>query len=648
MEQQSLCRQIEDLQWELQNLKRRLEERERQLQEARTDADSLKTRSRGAERTLTAVRGEAEVAATEMAAEQRRAGVYRAEVQVLRAELRAARESAAKEGGDHRAVLETEVRGREEAKAAVAAVEAAARDREATLTVALEKSIEELERRRRRERQRRELSPNCRGMDKRSPEDTINIEEVQNRAKELESVKCSLAARDVELAAIADATAGFARQEVREPRGRGSGVGQVYGGGGPALRGALAAATDARCARRLVADLEEECSSLKDASTRARGDISRLRGELKVVKEEAVGAAETAAAAAASATSRNVALSSSASAVGEQMGKTRDRALAAEEALEKALTGAQQAWRLMTSCLITESGDDDIDADASISSTWYRQPRPAIWHPGVDPYLWELVAGAEALTSAHRRRGCSLRRAQVTVRAKTACAREARRREAREVRAREGAESRLRDAVAALDECEQHQDGGGSNEGRRHGGDESNGRFCGPSPGQQEHLRQIRREVDRLEGQNQHLRLSLVGDRLMRERSTSRGGGGRKAPPQRTFFPKLGSDTSADPGVGRWECRPGERLSGSEGAVSLGSRSPTRSWNAGAKARCGAGQWSPVEDVDFAGREGPQGAASDTGGDRGFVESHATGLYDRTPQDDGSGGTVVPGWHTGA
>lgn len=666
------------MQWELRALKRCLDEREAQLRDARADIDRLKIHSRATERALAAARGETEVAATETAAERRRSGACRAEVQSLRAELRAVRERAAREGEEQRTRLETEARGRMAAESAVSSVEVAARDREAALKTALDKLTKEFEREQGRERERereremerRELLLRGRELGGRA-EGVGSAEEVHNCARELESVKCALAARDVELAAIADATAGFARQaELVEQRGMGS-VGVFSGGRGGALHGALAAATEARRAGRLANELQEECDSLEKAAVKARDDISRLQREFEkeqAAKEKAVGAAATAAAAAAAAAtstaSQNSVVSSQPTSSAEvkddarqRAEKNLERALATEETLEKALSGAEQAWRLLTSCLASESElDDRLDADGAASPR-HRSRRPGAWHPAADPFLRELVASAESLACAHRSRGSALRRARVAVRAKSACAREARRREAGQVRAREEAESRLKDALAALDERESRRGYGG---GKRNGGaveEDEGGRSCEPSPRQQEHLRRIRREVDRLEGQNRSLRLSLQEDRLMRERMKSTSGsnvvGGM--PTQRILFPQvLGDDVGAYPGPARpgideqgWEYRPGDGLSGSgRGVMSAGSGSPTRSWSAASKARDGASQWPPPADVGLSAQEGrAEHGGVGSGGKRGLADGCAAGLFDSAPQDEGYRDPLVPGSH---
>lgn len=659
-------------------LKRCLEEREAQLRDARADINRLKIHSRATERALVAARGETEVAATETAAERRRSGACRAEIQSLRAELRAVRERAAREGQEQRTRLETEARGRLAAESAVSSVEVAARDKEAALKTALDKLTKEFEREQGRERERereremerRELLLRGRELGGRM-EGAGSGEGVQNCARELESVKCALAARDVELAAIADATTGFARQaEMVGPRGMGS-TG-VFSGGGGALHGALAAATEARRAGRRANELEEECESLKKAAAKARGDILRLQQELEeeqVAKEKAVGAAATAAAAAAATAtaSQNIVVSSQPTSSAEarndarhQAEKNLERALATEETLKKALSGAEQAWRLLTSCLASESEvDDDLDADDAASPR-RRSRRLGAWHPAADPFLRELVASAESLAHAHRGRGSALRRARVAVRAKAACAREARRREAGQVRAREEAESRLQDALAALDDNGNHH---GFCGGKGNGGavevDEL-GRSCGPSARQQEHLRQIRREVDRLEGQNRSLRLSLVGDRLMRERinSTSGSNGVGEVPTKRTLFPQvLGDDVGVYPGPAGtevdtqgWEYRPGDGSSGSgRGVISAGSGSPMRSWSAASKARDGASQWPPPEGVGLNVQEGrSEHGGVGPGGNRPFADSCAAGLYDSALQDEGYRDSLVPGYHARA
>lgn len=675
VERQRLRRQVEDLQWDIRTVKRRLEEREAQLRDTRAEADSLTNRFRCAERALATAESNAEVAAAEISAERRRAGACRTEMQALRAELRAVGDRAMREGEELRLKMEADVR--ERVAAAVAAAESSADEREAVLTAALKKSTME-QREREREREEELLLKHA-GLTRSSLEGVSrHAADLEALAREIESVKCALAARDVELEAIVDATAGFLQQKVVDLRGKGV-VGGYDGGGSGALRGALAAVTEARRAGRTAAELEEECASLKVKVAQERSDISRLRqalSESKAAEETAIRAAATAAATAATAVAARQAAvlnttpqpaASAAEVWSETRGKAdenRKRAVAAEDSLRKALTGAEQAWRLLTSCVTNESGihDDLLDADAPAS-----HPLPPLlptgWRPESDAGLKALIESAEALASAHHRRGYALRRAKIALRAKSVCAREARRREAAQMRAREDAEARLRDALAALDECEQQQRDWRDGSGRRRvgsgpeavarvagGGEEM---FAGLSAEQVKHLRRIRSEVDRLEGQNRTLRHSLASDRMMHHpTTTTRRDDGM--PTQRMLFPHvigdaiLGGHARPEDDAEGWDFRPDERLSGSEqpASESAGSPSPARSWSNAIEVAGRVSQWKLEQAGVGAGKRRELGG--DGGGGCTRVDESCTVRYQGTLQDERSGGTLVPGWQTEA
>lgn len=574
------------------------------------------------------------MAVTETAAERRRAGACRIEVQALRGELRAARERAAREIDEQRVQLEADMRGR--VAAAVATAESAANDRVTVLTAALSNSTTE-----RAEGPKYETLERIRGrLD----------EEVQECTREIETVRCALAAREAELEAIVEVTAEF-------PRSTGV-AGETCGGrgnysvGSSALRGALAAATGARRAGCRVAELEKKCASLQAHEADGRADISRLRrewAEAKAAEVKAVG--DAAATAAASQLSLhptpglvNETRDVNGAVVQENALQESAKAVVmAEDDLRQALAGAENAWRLITSCLMDEGtiDEDNLSANGlSISPATVT----GIWKPSTDKGLAALVTGADALASAHRRRGKALHRAKTVVRAKGVCAREARRREAAQARARDDAEERLYHALTALDECERHRhhwkgDGGG-NCGVAGGGRRG---ATGLSPEQEEHLRQIRSEVDRLEGQNQNLRQRLAGDNRIYEKaavSNRDRDPGQLMSTQRMLLPRVvgGADEGRSDEAGEWD-RPEwdlpEGLSGIEPA-SGGTPSPSRSWSA---AKIHGSQWSPHQ----AG-SGDRQEAAKVGGACAFES--CTGC--RAPHDDGSGGTLVPSWATEA
>ncbi|CAN0536662.1 unnamed protein product, partial [Ectocarpus sp. 12 AP-2014] len=443
-ELQRLRRQLEDLQWDTRTLKRRIEERDNQVRDARAEADGLKARSRTAERELGGAQGELAVAAAEVAAERRKTSALRSELQSSRAELQSVRDRAAsaaaaaeRSAKEQRSRLEQE--GRDRLSAATAA-EARARDRVAELSAALGAATAE--------RDAQLLSAKAAG-----EEATLAaaakqgfdpaMEDGTARARQVESLRCALAARDVELESIIDATAGFGHHAV--------GL-----GGSDALRGALAAATEARRAGRLVAELEEECSSLTAKVKDERAEAHRLRealGQVRLAEQRATAAATAATAAAATAAAARRPSPSPSQDTGG--GKDREgghsaaeaqvmseRVQEAEDALQKALAGAQRAWGVVSLCLSDDrsSGVDDDDGAVSTATPPALPPTMAsflLWqHPAspVDPSLGALVCGVEALAAAYRRQGHAARRATVAARAKAVCAREARRREEAEIR----------------------------------------------------------------------------------------------------------------------------------------------------------------------------------------------------------------------
>ncbi|CAM9716415.1 unnamed protein product [Ectocarpus sp. 4 AP-2014] len=674
-ELQRLRRQLEDLQWDARTLKRRIEERDNQVRDARAEADGVKARSRTAERELGGAQGELAVAAAEVAAERRKTSALRAELQSSRAELqsvhdRAASAAAAAERSaeEQRSWLEQEGRDR---LSAAAAAEARARDRVAELSASLGAATAE--------RDALLLSAKAAGEEAAlvaAPKQGFDpaVEEGTARAREVESLRCALAARDVELESIIDATAGFSHHTV--------GL-----GGSGALRGALAAATEARRVGRLVAELEEECSSLKAKVTEERADARRLREALeqaRLAEQRATAAASAATAAAA--TARRPSPSPSQDTGG---GKDREgghsaaeaqamskRVQEAENALQKALAGAQRAWGVVSSCLSDDdsSGVDDDDGTVSTPTPPALPPAMAsflLWqHPAspVDPSLGALICGVEALAAAYRRRGHAARRATVAARAKAVCAREARRREEAEIRAREDAEGRLEEAMIALDDyrrCHEQQqqqqqtcwgvgraaDGPGPGGGMP--GDGGGGRSF-LSHEQEEHLRQIRSEVDRLEGQNQTLRRSLESGSVrligkMTELYRETGGGNRgDLPTQRLLFPPssaTGGNNTEEGGpranlrAGRWERADG--LSGRGASATTPSPSPGRSWTAPSNTHArGSPCYRRGGDGDGPGQEDEDDNQEEA---RARVLQEFAGCC-AAPQDDGSGGTLVPVW----
>lgn len=711
-QQQRLRRQLEDLQWDVRTLKRRIEERDNQIRDARSEAESLKVRCRSAERDLGGVQSERAMAMAEAAAERRRTSALRAELQSLRAELQAVRERAASAAAAAKISAEEERRrieadGRDRVFAAVTAVEAAARERAAALSASLRTATTE----------RDQLLAAKRAEQAAAAGRSVSreAEDGEARAREVESMRCALAARDVELESIVDATAGFGHHA----GSLGGGVGGSGSGGG-ALRGALAAATEARRAGRLVAELREESSLLTAKVKEERAEAHRLREALEQAKvaEEKMAAAVTAAAAASRTSARE---SQGDHSKGEEEGcsatearETKKRVQEAEDSLQRALAGAHRAFIVVSSCLADESTLDDGDlfgavttaaASAATASVppWQlqqKQPAAASPSPSVDPSLRTLVSGAESLAAAYRNRGHALRRATVAVRAKSICAREARRREETEARARGDVEGRLDEALVALDACRQdhlhqHQkqqqqqaarwdvvQAGGRVAGISGPGDVSGGARSSLSHEQEEHLRQIRSEVDRLESQNQTLRRSLEGgdsDRRLlavtttfrsggRERRGSEGFGGDRdgrAPTQRLLCPPssaaggINVEQAGQRSNSHEDCwERAEALSESSGRASsrTPSLSPVRSWTAVSNVR-GRSPWPPRRDGNVDGGSGGQEQGCrrddfDEGGDeRGKDDARARVLeecagYCVPPQEDGSGGTLVPTWGT--
>ncbi|CAM9160885.1 unnamed protein product [Hapterophycus canaliculatus] len=727
-EQQRLRRQLEDLQWDLRTLKRRIEERDNQLRDTRQETESLKTRCRAAERDLGGVQSERAMAMAEAAAERRRASALRAELQSLRAELQAVRERAAiaaaaakSSAEDQRRRLEED--GRDRVSAAVAASEAAAEEHAAALSASVKAVNAERDQLLAGRLAEHAASASAAAAAGRSV--APRAEDAATRAREMEYMRCALAARDVELESIVDATAGFGHHADR----LGVGVRSAGGGGGGALRGALAAATEARRAGCLVAELQEESSLLKAKVTEERAEAHRAREALGLAKlaEEKIAAAMTAAA---DRTSARASLGDNSN--GEEGGWSaakaqtmKKRAQEAEDSLQRALAGAQRAFVVVSSCLAEDRGFDEVDLfgtnTATATSTvgiatrpsllphatasappWQQQPASALPSSSADPSLSTLMSGAEALATAYRNRGHALRRATVALRAKTVCAREARRREEGEARAREDAEGRFEEARLALDDCRQYhlQQQQKQQQAARRDVPQADGRVAGiPGPGgvsvgarsalsheQEEHLRQIRSEVDRLESQNQTLRRSLEGGdidrRLLRKTAKTRSrdrerrdsadfSGNRDGgvPTQRLLFPP----SSAAGGIsteqaGRrsnshadcWEHA--EALSESSGRASsrTPSLSPGRSWAAVSHVQ-GGSPWPPLggardgyadDDADGQGRgrrddfdeddEGHEGGENDA---RARVLEECAGYkYCVPPQEDGSGGTLVPTW----
>lgn len=601
--------------------------------------------------------------------------------------------------------LRLEAEGRDRVSAAAAA-EAGAKDRVATLSASLRAVTAE-----------RDKLLAVKAVAEAAARRSVDpvAENGAARTRELESMRCALAARDVELESIVDATAGFGHHT--ESLG-GSSVGSAGGSSGSALRGALAAATEARRAGRLVAELQEDASSLKAKVEEERAGASRLCVALeqaKLAEQKAAAAANAASAAAATAaaaacqSSQNADVDSKKGAYSAAEAHAIDkRAQETEDALQKALAGAQQAWGVVSSCLADESRMDDNDLFGASTNTTTAAATPSTLPPTmasvllrqppaslVDPSLGNLVSGVEALATAYRKRGHAIRRATVTARAKTVCAREARRREEAEGRAREAAEGRPEEALVALDDCRRHHEhkqqyhhhqqhhhqqqqqpaywgpaggrtagvadpGGGTS-----GGGDGAGSFM--SHEQEEHLRQIRSEVDRLEGQNRTLRRSLdgvEGSRLLgktteiRSRGRERVGGG-DVPTQRLLFPPSSATGANRTKEGRqrpdshadcWERADG--LSGSSGQARTPSPSPSpvRSWAAVSNVH-GGSPWPPrgsggdgiVSGGQGRGGDGGAGEEGDESDARARVLEECAG-YCAPPQDDGSGGTLVPAW----
>lgn len=176
---------------------------------------------------------------------------------------------------------------------------------------------------------------------------------------------------------------------------------------------------------------------------------------------------------------------------------------------------------------------------------------------------------------------------------------------------------------------------------------------------QEEHLRQIRSEVDRLEGQNQTLRRSLEGGsvrligkmtELYRETggSSSRGDLPTQRPTQRLLFPPSsapGGNNTEEGGpranlrAGRWERADG--LSGRGASASTPSPSPGRSWTAPSNIHArGSPCYRRDGDGDGPGQDDEDADEEEA---RARVLEEFAGCC-AAPQDDGSGGTLVPVW----
>eukprot|EP00903_Cladosiphon_okamuranus_P014723 g13643.t1 len=695
VELQRLRRQLEDLQWDLRTAKRRVEERDTQLRDARSGGERLQKRARDAERDLGTAQSELAIAAAEVAAQRRRSGVLRAELQALRAELQCARERAQSTAA---AAAKSSAEDRDSASAAVAEAEVVS-DRVASLSASLRAVTLE----------RDNLLAAKQAVAVASF--GVRVEEEAARTRELESMRCALAARDVELESIVDASSGFSLGG-GGAGGGGGGGGGGKGGSGHALRCALAAVSEARRAQCLVAELREEAASLRARVEEGQAETARLRAALEQAKlaEKKSAMAATAAAASAAATA---AAGQSNDASREKGGYSpaearaaAKRAQDAEDALQKTLMGAQRAWGVVSSCLADESREDEDDVFGATANPpppppplvaalhLWQQPAtstlPSL--PSADASLGALVSGVETLAAAYRRRGHAVRRATVAARAKTVCSREARRREEAEARAREEAEGRLQEALVALDHCQRHHlqqqqqpqpqpqptswrvlPAGEWATAATAGREDARPTL---SKDQEEHLRQIRSEVDRLEDQNRTLRRSLEGgdapgagpvpDRL-RGKTTEirvREGRGREAengvgvPTQRLLFPPSSGATAGKEREGRGrsktraDCWEGvERLggSGSGGQARTPSPSPVRSWVAVSNTHGGGGAWPPQGGgaEDGQGRSGCREKEDDDDDARARVLEECAG-YCVPPQEDGSGGTLVPAWSRNA
>lgn len=651
-EQQRLQRQIEDLEWEVRTLKRRIEERDLQLRDVRIEIESNQKRLRDTEGDLATARTSAAVAATEGAAERRSADARRDELRELRAELQSARRLADISAEEHRMRLESVSKDRVASVKKASSAAAGARDRAIVLETSLKAAVAERDALlvKAREAAARQVES--------SPLDTATA-----RTRETETLKCALAARDVELEAILEATAGFSRQAD-------SGICERtvrHGGhGGKALRSVLAAATEARRASRLVTEVKEEGQSLRAKVAEEKADVARLR----VALNEATCAQEKAVAAAAAANAKSAAAQRQVAGVTQQMRKAKLpkqltktsstigtqtavdvsalelRVSTAEDALRTALTGAEQTWRVLMSCRVDENrmDEDPLGLDAADAKSYSNAAASPTWEPVADPGLSALVTEAQTLAGAHRKRGQDVRRAAVTARAKTVYAREARRKEAVEARAREEAEGRLEEALAAMHTWQQQQEQQRQGDEQYHhhhhhhqnGAKESEAEYLPENrleesssltPEQEEHLRQIRGEVDRLVGQNQTLRRSLVGEQATElpafERHRNEDSGGVST--QRLLFSQRGS--RSDDYEGDWECVAG---TGGTEAVSVGTRSPDRSrMIASTNYPSGTSPWCHDDAA------------------RALAKENCA-FYSAAAQDDGSGGTVVPVWQVEA
>ncbi|CAM9493694.1 unnamed protein product, partial [Discosporangium mesarthrocarpum] len=522
---QRLLREVEERQWEIRSQRRKLVEREEQLREVRAEAAGLRKRCQRLERGQMVAEGELRAAQATVAAQRRGAEGHRAEVRSL--QLRLAREA------EERSRQEAEA-GR--ARAAAAAAESEAAKARAEVTAAASAAAAALV-----EAGGASDKDNAQARAKREVE--VSLADERRGGEEIESLRCSLATRGAELAAVREATEDFVK-----------GRGGFSSGGSGALDGALAAVTEARRARLGEADQTSECRALLLRVSAAEAESAGLRERLEELDRL-----------------RRAAEARVTDAV-EEAGRWRegekrargelDRANTmgsqTEAALEQVLAGAAVVWGKVLSALLDVGqeeggpphglGEDAANRTIRTAAVDNGGLTPsgagaaagevaATWQPESDPGLKVLGRWVGSLVAAYRRRGVELKRARLETKAKGVCAREARRREGAAVCARAKAEERLEECLARLQgvmgQCREEQaapaggrapsTGGVWGWGAGEGGGSVEQGGVSMSPEQAEHIRQIKEEVDRLQGQNQALQLQLVGHTTQTQQAFPQG-----------------------------------------------------------------------------------------------------------------------------
>ncbi|CAM9191864.1 unnamed protein product [Choristocarpus tenellus] len=373
--------------------------------------------------------------------------------------------------------------------------------------------------------------------------------------KELEYLRCSLAVCRAELVSIQEATQEFVHPSFSKGISS-DGVGKSSGG--CALQGALAAVTEARRARSREGDCKTECETLRARASAAQEEVVGLckrleeSGHLVQAAQAQVEKMQVEVASLKDGDHKWEGTIGVENSMGDELASVKAEAeareqqhqsdlAAAEEALHQAHRGATAVWSTVSSALEegkrkdscnsrSDRGEDGVDYDAVVEGG-------DMWNPKSDPslrVLWRLV---EHLTLAYRSRGVKLQQAQQEARVKSICAREARRRETAAVakaKAQSTVEARMSDCLSRLhcgmeeeqgrEQGEWHWQQKGQVWGFSEGEGSDLGNVSGEGGGfarekdevqmsreQVEHLRRIKEEVDRLQGQNEILQQCLSG-----------------------------------------------------------------------------------------------------------------------------------------